>query len=67
MNSRTGPGIPGALRSCRTWAGQGTGQRCALCGRSISAQEIEYEVELDSGKILHFHFACQQDWEAQSG
>jgi len=57
----------GASRARRTWAGQGTGQPCFMCGRPIPPQEIEYEVELDSGKVLHFHFACQQAWEQQSG
>jgi hypothetical protein len=47
----------------RTWAGQGTGQPCYQCHEPILPQEIEYEVELESGMILHFHFACQQIWE----
>jgi hypothetical protein len=54
-------------RARRTWAGQGTGQPCALCGRSIQPEEIEYEVELESGTVLHFHFRCQQLWEEQNG
>jgi hypothetical protein len=54
-------------RPRRTWAGQGTGRPCHGCGRPILPQQIEYEVELNSGKILRFHFACQQLWEDQGG
>jgi hypothetical protein len=50
----------------RTWAGQGTGRLCTLCGRPIEAHQIEYEVELTAGRRLRFHFTCQQDWEEQA-
>jgi hypothetical protein len=59
MSTGAGP----SARARRMWAGQGTGQMCHQCRRPIAPQEIEYEVELESGKILHFHFACQQAWE----
>lgn len=72
MNSRNGKSVPGTLRALsgplRTWAGQGTGLTCHLCGRPIEAHEIEYEVELPpegGGQRLRFHFRCQQAWEAQ--
>jgi hypothetical protein len=70
MNSRTVKSPSGAPRGLaaraplRTWAGQGTGQKCHLCGRPIESGEIEYEVE-NAGKRLHFHFRCQQAWEEQ--
>jgi hypothetical protein len=66
MSSITGQSISGVPGARRTWAGQGTNQPCSVCGRLIRPQEIEYEVELASGKILHFHFACQQVWEDQN-
>jgi hypothetical protein len=53
----------------RTWAGRGTGALCNLCGLSIKAQDIEYEVELlTAGTVrgLHFHFKCYRVWETQS-
>jgi hypothetical protein len=53
----------------RTWAGRGTGALCNLCGESIKAQDIEYEVELlttGSVRTLHFHFNCYRVWETQS-
>jgi hypothetical protein len=66
MSSRTGKRSLGASAHAplRTWAGQGTGQRCHLCGRPIGAGEIEYEVE-NAGRHLRFHFRCQQAWEEQ--
>lgn len=71
MTSRTGQNDLQAFAEpepLRTWAGQGTGHKCNLCGRPIEPDEIEYEVELapaDSGKHLRFHFRCQQLWEEQ--
>jgi hypothetical protein len=71
MSSRTGKSVsderraPSAHGPLRTWAGQGTGLKCHLCGRPIGSHEIEYEVELDPerpGKRLRFHFRCQQAW-----
>lgn len=68
MSSRTGENDLQALavrEPLRTWAGQGTGHKCHLCGRPIEPDEIEYEVELVPGKRLRFHFRCQQVWEEQ--
>ena len=54
----------------RTWAGRGTGVLCNLCGATIRAQDIEYEVELlaPAGDVrgLHFHFNCYRAWESQT-
>ncbi len=53
----------------RTWAGHGTGVLCNLCGRTIKATDIEYEVELapaGNPRGLHFHFNCYREWESQS-
>lgn len=64
MSNRIDPNTgPFAATPLRTWAGQGTGRPCHLCRRPILAQEIEYEVDLATGKRLLFHFACQQAWE----
>jgi hypothetical protein len=54
-----------------TWAGQGCGAPCAICGRPINADELEYELEFatgDSGKQLaayHVHIDCFWAWEAE--
>jgi hypothetical protein len=45
-------------------AGYGSGKPCAYCGRTIGPLEIEYEVELSSGR-LQFHRACQHLWESE--
>ena len=53
----------------RTWAGHGTGALCSLCGQPISAEDIEYEVELApeaDSRGLQFHVECYRVWETQS-
>jgi hypothetical protein len=36
------------------FAGKGTGQRCDVCEQAISAEELEYEVDVD-GRRLRIH------------
>jgi hypothetical protein len=53
----------------RTWAGHGTGALCNVCGLTIKAHDIEYEVELltlGNVRNLHFHFNCYRVWETQA-
>ena len=33
----------------RTWAGQGCGAPCMICGHAINADELEYELEFAPG------------------
>jgi len=57
-------GVAGPVqRQARTWAGQGTGAECSVCGDLIAAEDIEYEVELPTGSP-HFHFECYRTWAA---
>jgi hypothetical protein len=57
-------GVVGPVqRPARTWAGQGRGAECSVCGGQIAAHEVEYEVELPEGSS-HFHFACYRTWAA---
>ena len=61
--------VPAYRHPVRVWAGNGTGATCSLCGYSIQAHEIEYEIELSlpsTDGILRFHFHCHRRWEAQS-
>jgi hypothetical protein len=47
------------------WGSRGTGVRCALCGRAIGPDEVEYEVELSTDgaqSTLPFHLACHAIW-----
>jgi hypothetical protein len=65
----------------RTWAGRGCGAPCAICGRPINADELEYELEFATGdnttaagthsaagKPLadyHVHIGCFWAWESE--
>jgi hypothetical protein len=55
----------------RTWAGRGCGAPCEICGRSVSADELEYELEFvsrEDGKEparYHLHNGCFWAWESE--
>jgi hypothetical protein len=57
-----------ALRSAipgRMWGGKGCGVPCDFCRVTVSAEEIEYEVEARlEGEVLllHFHPRCYDTW-----
>lgn len=54
--------------SARMWGSRGSGAACALCGRPISAEEIEYEVETKlngTAGTLQFHRACHSIWHTE--
>jgi hypothetical protein len=44
------------------WAGMGGGKRCAACAEPIGAEEVEYEVNLTSGKRVLLHQPCHTIW-----
>jgi len=44
------------------WAGMGDGKRCAACAAPIGAREVEYEVNLTSGKKVLLHQPCHAIW-----
>jgi hypothetical protein len=49
----------------RAWAGNGSGELCALCESAIGAGQIEYEVEAQNGpdtQLLRFHELCYRLW-----
>ena len=49
----------------KTWAGEGSGQRCSLCGEPIASSQVEYEVDVPDGEVLRtfrFHLLCHQVW-----
>lgn len=54
-------------RPARMWGSRGSGAPCALCGRPIGPNEIEYEVELRHGvhDTLHFHRVCHAAWHTE--
>ena len=57
-----------ALRSAipgRMWGGKGCGAPCDFCRVTVSADEIEYEVEARvdcENLVLHFHPRCYDSW-----
>ncbi len=48
------------------FAGKGTGQRCDVCEQAISAEQLEYEVDVDS-RTLRFHEKCLDMWRQAHG
>jgi hypothetical protein len=53
----------------RIWGGHGTGEQiCSVCDRIISSDEVEYEIEHDSGGtkyLSRFHFLCHAAWQVE--
>lgn len=57
-----------ARRADRTWGGPGVGARCAVCGKPIGQDQMEFEVEFarpDDGELdtYHLHVRCFAAWE----
>jgi hypothetical protein len=46
----------------RTWAGQGNGERCALCDDLIDVDQIAYETCCATRPSVHFHLFCFDVW-----
>ena len=57
------------------WGGNGSGERCAVCGQAIEPSEMELEIELAAGEVsvhgvreFHLHLRCFAAWQfAKSG
>jgi hypothetical protein len=53
----------------RTWGGYGSGADCAICGRRIAADQLEYELEFrGAGRgraSFHVHVQCGSEWELE--
>jgi len=48
------------------FAGKGTGQPCAICEQAITAEQLEYELDLGS-RTLRFHEQCLDMWRQARG
>ena len=51
----------------RMWGGNGSGNRCPVCGNSIEAAEMELELEYNADdaqgvRELHMHLPCFSAW-----
>jgi hypothetical protein len=56
-------------QTMRIWGGHGTGEQvCSVCERVISSDEVEYEIEHESGGTTHlsrFHVLCHAAWQVE--
>jgi hypothetical protein len=48
------------------FAGKGTGQFCDLCEQAITADQLEYELDI-VGRTLRFHQECLDMWRQVRG
>jgi hypothetical protein len=63
-----------APEAARLWAGRGSGKPCEFCGKAISADDVQYDLEVTEervtaaqtsrGRILSFHLPCYDRWRA---
>lgn len=47
------------------WGGPGGGYRCAVCGATISAEQVEFEALFPSQTTARFHRSCHTAWERE--
>lgn len=58
-------------RPDRMWGGPGAGVECAICRASVTADEVEFEIEFarndnDAGfDTYHVHVHCHAAWESE--
>lgn len=45
-------------------AGPGSGNRCDLCGSTISKDQIEYAVQMGA-RMMNFHIICFSAWQIE--
>ena len=56
------------IAPARMWGGKGAGRRCALCDKTIEAEEPELEVEQRiDGRVqaFPFHVFCHSLWRLE--
>jgi hypothetical protein len=46
----------------KCWVGKGTSRPCDACDASITAEQVEYELDLPDGRTLRFHSKCLAAW-----
>ena len=50
------------------WAGQGSGEPCALCDRTIDSTEMEYELDAPLARtngVVRLHLRCHALWQLE--
>jgi hypothetical protein len=64
------------VKPSATWGGPGAGRACSACGRTISNDEMEFEVEFalwepasrvlrSESQMLYLHATCFAAWELE--
>jgi hypothetical protein len=58
----------------RLWAGSGTGKQCDFCGKAITIDDVQYDLEVEDSapvadrspraRTLSFHRGCYDPWRA---
>ena len=48
------------------FGGKGTGQCCDVCEQAITAEDLEFELDL-GGRTLRFHEKCVDMWRQARG
>jgi len=54
--------------AARTSGGPGTGKSCAICGRAVQIDEMEYQLDFVKDATewtLHTHVPCALVWERE--
>ena len=59
-----GGGLPRKGPS-KMYAGYGHGDWCTACDRTITPDDIEYEMEFDDGVVHRMHRDCADVWQAE--
>jgi hypothetical protein len=55
--------LPSKLPS-KTWGGFGSGSGCAVCGHTITTEQLETEFEDGDRRPYRLHIQCFAAWEA---
>ncbi len=45
------------------WAGNGGGDPCALCGKHVGRNDVEYEIMDSMDRVFLFHLRCHAIWQ----
>jgi hypothetical protein len=60
-------GLLPTVKPLKTFAGLGNGRPCDGCGRSITATDLEYELEFADERIVRLHKDCLAIWHHATG
>ena len=55
--------LPGKAPA-HSWRGNGSRKPCNGCNEPILSTEVEYELNFNGARIVHFHAACEAIWRS---